>query len=248
MKGVVSFTIFGNAAIYTQGALKQALLFNSYSDSGPIEWDLRFYVGKSVNQSTVLSLIELGAEIIDCDGPEDQTATFWRFDAFKYDYSHYLIRDTDSRLCPREIAAINQWIDSGRPFHVMRDHPYHGVPILAGLWGATHEVSSEIAERLPMVPHETFYEEINRGVNHTHYESNDFYQVDQWWLRREIYPMMRRRCVAHDEWFRMERSPERRKFPTHRGPGEFVGKGWTENDEERFPEHSLLVDGPRKVG
>ena len=34
-------------------------------------------------------------------------------------------RDLDSRLGPREVAAVTQWLeqDTSLPFHVMRDHP-----------------------------------------------------------------------------------------------------------------------------
>ncbi len=42
-----------------------------------------------------------------------------------------IVRDADSRLNVREKAAVDAWIASGRPFHVMRDHaasPPHADP------------------------------------------------------------------------------------------------------------------------
>ena len=45
-------------------------------------------------------------------------------------------RDLDSRLTTREQAAVQEWIDSGLAFHVMRDNPEHGTEILGGMWGA----------------------------------------------------------------------------------------------------------------
>ena len=45
-------------------------------------------------------------------------------------------RDLDSRLTTREQAAVQEWIDTGLAFHVMRDNPEHGTEILGGMWGA----------------------------------------------------------------------------------------------------------------
>ena len=45
-------------------------------------------------------------------------------------------RDLDSRLTTREQAAVQEWINTGLAFHVMRDNPFHGTEILGGMWGA----------------------------------------------------------------------------------------------------------------
>lgn len=42
-------------------------------------------------------------------------------------------RDADSRIIPREEAAVREWLTTDRIFHVMRDHPYHCTPILGGI-------------------------------------------------------------------------------------------------------------------
>src|SRR5688572_9393291 len=49
----------------------------------------------------------------------------------------YLVRDADSRLNKREAGAVKEWIESGKSFHVIRDHPHHPQPMLGGLWGGT---------------------------------------------------------------------------------------------------------------
>jgi hypothetical protein len=243
--GIVSFSIFGSNPRYTVGAIRQLRLYNSYSDVGPVRWDCRFYVGKSTPRWDVDALVSEGGLVTRMDDyPEDQTSTFWRFNVFSTypDYAYYLIRDTDSRLCPREIAATNQWIESGKDFHLMRDHPYHNVPVLAGLWGATGNAADLCSQVLPAVPHEDFYLEVNRYVNHAAYQSNDFYQVDQWWLRTRLHRRMRPSVWVHDSMFKLyDRRRDIHQFPTPRGRGEFVGKGWEADDTERYPEHSLLV-------
>ena len=44
-------------------------------------------------------------------------------------------RDLDALIVPREIAAVKDWIKSGKALHIMRDHPLHKTAILGGMWG-----------------------------------------------------------------------------------------------------------------
>ena len=46
-----------------------------------------------------------------------------------------LFRDLDSRPSRREMEAVEEWMLSKHVVHVMRDHPGHDMPILAGMWG-----------------------------------------------------------------------------------------------------------------
>lgn len=45
------------------------------------------------------------------------------------------MRDLDSRLNPREAAAVEAWLKSGKFAHVMRDHALHDVAMVGGMWG-----------------------------------------------------------------------------------------------------------------
>ena len=58
----------------------------------------------------------------------------WRFlPACDETVSVMLSRDLDSPLTRRERAAIDEWLSSTLPFHVMRDHPFHAVKDIAQL-------------------------------------------------------------------------------------------------------------------
>ena len=46
----------------------------------------------------------------------------------------FISRDIDSLIWAREVDAVNEWLQSGYTFHVMRDHIYHYAIILAGIW------------------------------------------------------------------------------------------------------------------
>lgn len=52
-----------------------------------------------------------------------------------------LFRDLDSRPSRREMEAVEEWMLSKHVVHVMRDHPGHDMPILAGMWGVKLEDS-----------------------------------------------------------------------------------------------------------
>lgn len=43
-----------------------------------------------------------------------------------------MARDMDSEVNSREVSAVHEWLDLNKTFHVMRDHPGHKVPIMAG--------------------------------------------------------------------------------------------------------------------
>lgn len=55
---------------------------------------------------------------------------------------HSIIRDVDGRFSPRELMATNQWVGSKYKFHVMRDHKWHSVPIMGGMFGMKRGVLS----------------------------------------------------------------------------------------------------------
>ncbi|XP_065575525.1 uncharacterized protein LOC136037035 isoform X2 [Artemia franciscana] len=44
-------------------------------------------------------------------------------------------RDSDAIMLQREVDAVNEWLHSSPTYHVMRDNQYHGVKILAGMFG-----------------------------------------------------------------------------------------------------------------
>jgi hypothetical protein len=44
-------------------------------------------------------------------------------------------RDTDTRILLREKLAVDEWLNSNKLFHIMRDHPHHNFKILGGMFG-----------------------------------------------------------------------------------------------------------------
>lgn len=143
MSRVISFSLYGEARYYCEGALQNALL-------APViypGWSCRFYVDGSVPARYVTALQERGCEVVMVSknlGP--MYGRYWRlWVAADPSVERFIVRDVDSRLNLREKAAVEEWIKSGKKYHIMRDHPAHYRRVLAGMWGAQGGVLPEIA-------------------------------------------------------------------------------------------------------
>ena len=61
----------------------------------------------------------------------------WRFEAIDNpDVEIMMPRDLDTRILLREKLAVDEWLNSGKLFHIMRDHKkYHTYKIFGGMFG-----------------------------------------------------------------------------------------------------------------
>ena len=114
---------------------------------GP-KWILRlhFQMSKNSTQWTKLcSLVCQEPNIDICDmekNPKLGNATRifplnWRFlPAIDSQVDYLFVRDLDSEITQREAAATQEFLKlEQKDFHVLRDHPQHGIHILGGTWG-----------------------------------------------------------------------------------------------------------------
>jgi hypothetical protein len=212
MKKVISFSLWGDNPKYTVGALRNSeLSLEIYPD-----WVCRFYCGKSVPKNIITQLKTYkNVEVVEMNEDGDWTGMFWRFYACE-DSDVMISRDTDSRLSFREKSAVDEWLESNKDFHIMRDHPYHTTEILGGMWGCRNGVLSNI---------KNIINEYNKG---------NFWQVDQNFLKEKIYPIIKNNSFVHDSFFKVEQ--DRKNFPSERFNKEFVGDVFDENDI-RHPEY-----------
>jgi hypothetical protein len=212
MKKVISFSLWGDNPKYTIGALRNAeLSLSIYPD-----WVCRFYCGKSVPKNIITQLETYkNVEVVEMNEDGDWTGMFWRFYACE-DSDVMISRDTDSRLSFREKSAVDEWLESNKDFHIMRDHPYHTTEILGGMWGCRNGILSNI---------KNIINEYNKG---------NFWQVDQNFLKEKIYPIIKNNSFVHDSFFKVEQ--DRKNFPSERFNKEFVGDVFDENNN-RHPEY-----------
>ena len=126
-------------------------------------------------------------------------------------------RDLDSRLTTREQAAVQEWINTGLAFHVMRDNPSHGALILAGLWGARLDLGQRTVLQAGMM----------RILEDVRLRGHHWYKgLDQSLLRSRIWPLVENQTCVHDSYFcQTYQSDHWKPFPTEREAGSynFVG-------------------------
>ena len=120
----LSFSLWGDKPIYNVGIIKNAELWKSiYKD-----WQMVVYYDDTVPVETIERLNSLGVLTIDFTDKK-MYGMFWRFFACDLiDADYCVFRDADSRITIREKMAVDEWVNSKKTLHVMRDHPAHGIP------------------------------------------------------------------------------------------------------------------------
>lgn len=126
-KRVISFGLYGNNPKYIVGAKKNSVLAKTYFPG----WICRYYVTSDVSPAVIDYLKLQGAEISDIpSGMGYAAGMFWRFTvAVDNTVDRYIVRDVDSRLNARDRLAVEEWIHSKYPIHIIRDHVNHCIPM-----------------------------------------------------------------------------------------------------------------------
>ena len=215
MKNIIAFSLWGDHSMYWMGALKNIELAKKYYPN----FICRFYIDSNSQPELIDTIKGDNVEVVLMNPVEynysnissrfNHDGLFWRFLALADDTIDIILsRDCDSRISEREVSAVNEWINSDKDFHIMRDHPYHQVPILAGMWGCRNKLLSNISQL------------INKWKSHTN--KGHFHAEDQDFLGQIIYPMIKNYCLEHSE-FGINYGNQIKTFPTTRKNYEFVG-------------------------
>ena len=229
---IISFCLWGDNPKYTEGAIKNAQLA---SEIYP-EWKCRFYVGQSV-PSIVLMRLEMNenTEVIRMPEFGNWKSMYWRFwPAGEEDVEVMISRDTDCRLNDREKEAVDEWLESDKGFHIMRDHPYHAFPVLGGMWGAKRGCLSNMKELI-------------EG-----WSQQDAYGTDYEFFANAIMPIIQGDVFVHDEFFNKKnfntthplvnlQGGEPRGFPKARQNLEFVGEVY-DHEDNTVLEHTAILE------
>ncbi len=177
---VISFSLWGANPRYLQGALRNSIaVIDVYPD-----WICRFYCDDSVPPAILNQIRGNGAEVVMRPRPEVfYEGLLWRFEVINDPgISHFLVRDCDSVVNVKERVAVDEWLQSGKWFHSMRDFASHTEVILAGMWGG-------VAGVLPAV------EELRSEFKPLTAPTRTF---DQHLLRDCVWPIVRQSVLIHD--------------------------------------------------
>lgn len=201
MRKIFAISVFGKDPRYVIGAYKQVHLAKYFYP----DFERWLFVDDP-------SLYKLDATIVGMPGGDGQ---FWRFLAGSSDAA-VIFRDADSRVTIREAGAVEEWIQSGRSLHLIRDHDRHSPDIskiFAGNFGFRGPWPIDVLAAM-----------------FTAMSGSYRYGRDQDFLRDYVYPLYEHDSLTHwqDGWF----GESRKKMAN---PYEFVGQGWDENDLPLYP-------------
>ena len=220
MKNVVAYSLWGDAPIYWIGAVRNIEQVKNYFPG----WICRFYIDNSCDEELIKTIKGDNVEVVLVDSKDSFHGMFWRFWASEEEETDvFLSRDCDSRFSDREVTAIKEWLSSNKDFHIMRDHPYHGVPILGGMWGCRNGLMKEIGLS-KLIEQWGKYE--RKGI-------------DQEFLGKFVYPLVKDKALEHCD-FNLNFGGRLIPFPTRRENFEFVGDVFDENDV-RHHEHWQIL-------
>jgi len=190
-KNIIAFSLWGDDPIYTRGAIINAIIAPYIYP----EWITRFYVDASVPKDTINALKKFAGQVAFFEkSSNDYSRLFWRFlTADDKSVTRFICRDCDSRLNSREKLAVDAWVESGKPFHIMRDAYEHAELILAGMWGGVTGILPKMQTMIASYQHE-------------HHEK----WIDQFFLKTLIWPMIKDETLIHDTYYQFYHA---REFP-----------------------------------
>lgn len=222
MKNIIAFSLWGDNPMYWVGALRNIELAKEYYPG----WICRFYIDEESRTDLIESIKGDNVEVILVSSKDSFHGMFWRFWAsIDDDVDIFISRDCDSRITEREVCAVNEWLESDKDFHIMRDHPYHQVPILSGMWGSKNNSLSNINDLL---------NEWEIFPNKGRYNAED-----QDFLGQLIYPIMNGKTLEHSE-FGINYGQPIYNFSKNREDYEFVGDVFDQN-ENRHPDFWKII-------
>ena len=199
-KCVVAYGLYGDSPKYVEGALDNVRLVPTVFPG----WVARIYHDKSVPRHSLERLQSEGAELVmvDTDAGDkgmrgNIAGMFWRFlVAEDASVQRYIVRDSDSRLNPREAAAVQEWVDSGFSVHTIRDHPNHDRQLNGGLWGGVRGAVPNIRQLI-----------LETSLNG--------YGADLSFLGDKVWPLVQYDQLGHDA-YTCEKYINSVGFPTQR--------------------------------
>lgn len=222
---VITFSLWGDNPNYNVGAVENAKLASEFYP----DFECWFYIHKeSVPEQTIknLKFLKNTRIIFEKDISDKGKPMMWRFKAIDDPEVDIMMpRDTDTRILLREKLAVQEWLESGKVFHVMRDHPFHGahhMRIPGGMFG-----TKKIAKI------KSWTDLMSSYISPTGHKN---YNYDQYFLKKYIYPKIKKNMIIHSSCTKLI-GESIKPFPIpHSDTWQFVGE-YVYSDGSRCQEH-----------
>lgn len=191
MKKVITFALWGHNPKYAAGAVENAKLAKQLFTN----WECRFYVN-GVTDNLVDRLNGFSATVVQMpSGPwqkhgrragdaQPDDSMFWKINTyFDKSVDIFFARDVDSRLSLREKMAIDEFVQSDKQFHIIRDHPADcaATPILGAMWGIKTSLKLDM---------KAYIKEFKKTAQKC---------VDQIFLKQYLYPRVKDYALIHHD-------------------------------------------------
>ena len=99
------------------------------------EWWIYIWIGDGVPEDVILHLSEKEkVKLIPTHQSGLMNMSYRFFSIDDPDVGIMCVRDADSRVTERDAACINEFVNSEKLFHIIRDHPNHHHTIMGGMW------------------------------------------------------------------------------------------------------------------
>jgi protein O-GlcNAc transferase len=222
---VISFSLYGDNPKYTIGAIKNSEVREKFYP----DWQMRVYHNDSVPNYVLEQLEANNVVLINTKVDQNVCNAMWRFaPASEEGVEYFISRDCDSRLFERDVAAVEEWIASGKDFHIIRDHPGgHAWEISAGMWGAKGGFIENIKEKMDQ------YTQTSSWVTDR--------AVDQRFLQEIIYPQALTSLFVNDEYFNYEGIGTPIKRDRKLDDFAFIGEPFDENDDQLANHRDMII-------
>ena len=190
----------------------------------------------AVPDGVLRRLNELGADLRPVNRTMADTIApmLWRFRvAADLRVSVFIVRDADSRLTPRDVAVVSDWLQHPDAyFHCIRDHPSHSnFAVSGGLWGGR---PSQLA---------AFDSQIRQLFEDVLGKYGAGYLEDMYFLGTVVWPRIQRHAYCHDS-FSCEQYPSSHAFPVARVGSEHLGEVYDEWSVGRQGDIDILLKKP----
>jgi len=210
MKSVFSFSLFGNEDKYCKGLLKNITIIEEKFPG----WEVWVYCGDGIPEDILLELHDHSCVRLIPTNEQGLVNKFYRFFAIdNAEVQTCIVRDADSRIYDRDYGCIQDFLNSDKAVHIIRDHPNHHHRMMAGMWGCKKSM-------LHLLPYPMFISFVQWRQSKI---SNEFWSDTQF-LCDLVYPYVWQHSLIHDETQQFE-SPELKKlFPYPRVDEHFIGQ------------------------
>lgn len=197
----ITYSLWGDNKVYTYGIIENVLDARKYYEG----WIVRVHYNDTIPQNVVDWLkIQDNVETIHHPGNKTKASnTMWRFEDLFIKDATVIVRDADSRFTQREVDCVNEWLESDKDFHIIRDHKHHTCPIIAGSFGVKNNcleyIGVSTGARNVNHPPLKFIPGLELMNNFRDYlpDNRDVYIVDQMFLFQYVYPYVANKSMVH---------------------------------------------------